>query len=192
MQLFAFGINHQTAPLAVREQVVFHAERCSEALRDLVDQRPVKEAAILSTCNRTEVYCNTRGAARGDATGWPSYHQREAAASSSPTSTRCRGNRRCKHAFRVASGLDSMVLGEPQILGQMKQAVRTRRGGGHAGHCCCTSCSSARSRWRRRCARETEIGASFGVDGGGGGEARRAHLPAHLRAEACCSSAPAR
>ena len=59
MYLFTFGINHQTAPLTVREQVAFHAERVAQALRDLVDCRPVKEAAILSTCNRTEIYCNT-------------------------------------------------------------------------------------------------------------------------------------
>ncbi len=59
MQLFAFGINHQTAPLALREQVVFHAENLVQALRDLVDRNPVKEAAIISTCNRTEVYCDT-------------------------------------------------------------------------------------------------------------------------------------
>jgi len=59
MRLFAFGINHHTAPLTVREQVVFQNERVTQALRDLVRRRPVKEAAILSTCNRTEVYCNT-------------------------------------------------------------------------------------------------------------------------------------
>ena len=59
MQLFAFGINHQTAPLLVREQVVFHAENLVAALRELVDRRSVKEAAIISTCNRTEVYCDT-------------------------------------------------------------------------------------------------------------------------------------
>ncbi|MGH6631213.1 MAG: glutamyl-tRNA reductase, partial [Burkholderiales bacterium] len=56
MQLFAFGINHQTAPLSVREQVVFHAENLIGALRELVDRRPVQEAAIISTCNRTEIY----------------------------------------------------------------------------------------------------------------------------------------
>lgn len=55
MQLFAFGINHQTAPLALREQVVINAENLVQALRDLVDRNPVKEAAIISTCNRTEV-----------------------------------------------------------------------------------------------------------------------------------------
>jgi glutamyl-tRNA reductase len=59
MHLFAIGINHHTAPVNVREQVVFQTERLKLALRNLVEQRPVKEAAILSTCNRTEVYCNT-------------------------------------------------------------------------------------------------------------------------------------
>ncbi|MHB8166703.1 MAG: glutamyl-tRNA reductase, partial [Sulfuricella sp.] len=55
MQLFTLGINHQTAPLAVREQVAFHAETLEQALLDLVGHRPVKEVAILSTCNRTEI-----------------------------------------------------------------------------------------------------------------------------------------
>ena len=59
MQLFAFGVNHATAPLALREQVVFHGENLVGALRDLVDRRPVEEAAIISTCNRTEIYCAT-------------------------------------------------------------------------------------------------------------------------------------
>ncbi len=59
MPLFAFGLNHQTAPLDVRERVVFGAEQLTQALRDLVDRRPVSEAAIISTCNRTEVYCST-------------------------------------------------------------------------------------------------------------------------------------
>ncbi|MGZ5223407.1 MAG: glutamyl-tRNA reductase, partial [Burkholderiales bacterium] len=59
MQLITFGLNHQTAPLDVRERVVFHAESLVQALRDLVGQQRVKEAAIISTCNRTEVYCST-------------------------------------------------------------------------------------------------------------------------------------
>ena len=58
MQLFAFGINHQTAPLSVREQLAFNAEGMENALRDLVDKGGAKEAAILSTCNRMELYCN--------------------------------------------------------------------------------------------------------------------------------------
>ena len=59
MQLFAFGINHQTAPLDVREQVAFPEDAMEHALHDLVGHRPVREAAIVSTCNRTEVYCST-------------------------------------------------------------------------------------------------------------------------------------
>ena len=59
MQLFAFGMNHNTAPLAVREQVTFNAENIEAALRDLVAHEPVREAAIISTCNRTEIYCST-------------------------------------------------------------------------------------------------------------------------------------
>src|SRR5438270_11161077 len=58
MQLFAFGINHETAPLSLREQVVFSAENLVQALRDFVDRNTVKEAAIISTCNRTEIYCD--------------------------------------------------------------------------------------------------------------------------------------
>src|SRR5687768_15490786 len=58
MELLTFGLNHQTAPLAVRERVVFHAESLVQALRDLTDAKRVKEAAIISTCNRTEVYCS--------------------------------------------------------------------------------------------------------------------------------------
>src|SRR5678815_667474 len=77
MQLFAFGINHQTAPLALREQVVFSAENLVQALRDLVDRNPVKEAAIISTCNRTEVYCDT--AEPRQALRWlADYHQLKA------------------------------------------------------------------------------------------------------------------
>ena len=59
MELLAFGINHQTAPLDVREQVVFPEDAMEHALHDLVGHHPVKEAAIVSTCNRTEVYCST-------------------------------------------------------------------------------------------------------------------------------------
>jgi glutamyl-tRNA reductase len=131
MQLFAFGINHESAPLAVREQVVFHAERLIEALRELVDRRPVKEAAIISTCNRTEVYCNTeepRAAVEWMA-GYHSLKPQEI----EPYIYQLQRERAVKHAFRVASGLDSLVLGEPQILGQFKQAVRTAQAAGTLG-----------------------------------------------------------
>jgi glutamyl-tRNA reductase len=131
MQLFAFGINHRTAPLEVRERVAFSAEGLPRALRDLVDHEPVREAAILSTCNRTEVYCNTQEPAK--AVQWlAGYHHLKAAAVEPYVYTLPR-ERAVKHAFRVASGLDSMVLGEPQILGQIKQAVRTAQQAGTLG-----------------------------------------------------------
>jgi len=131
MQLFAFGINHQTAPLAVREQVVFHAENLGQALRDLVDRQPVKEAAIISTCNRTEVYCNTDVPRL--AVDWlAGYHQLKPQ-QLEPYLYQLPQEKAVKHAFRVASGLDSMVLGEPQILGQFKDAVRTAAAAGTLG-----------------------------------------------------------
>ena len=130
-QLFAFGINHQTAPLAVREQVVFHAEGLVEALRDLVDRRPVKEAAIISTCNRTEVYCAT--AEPPAAVDWLAGYHRLKPKQIEPYLYRLPSERAVKHAFRVASGLDSMVLGEPQILGQFKDAARTAQAAGTLG-----------------------------------------------------------
>jgi len=131
MQLFAFGVNHQTAPLSVREQVVFHAENLVQALRELVDLRPVKEAAIISTCNRTEVYCNTE--APGQAIAWLAGYHRMRPQQLEPYLYQLPQERAVKHAFRVASGLDSMVLGEPQILGQFKDAVRTAEAAGTLG-----------------------------------------------------------
>jgi glutamyl-tRNA reductase len=123
MQLFAFGINHQTAPLSVREQVVFHAETLGQALRDLVDRHPVNEAAIISTCNRTEVYCSTEQPAA--AVDWLADYHRLKSSQIEPYLYQLPRERAVKHAFRVASGLDSMVLGEPQILGQFKSAVKS-------------------------------------------------------------------
>src|SRR5574340_622857 len=131
MQLFAFGINHQTAPLSIREQVAFHAETLEQALRDLVDRRPVKEAAILSTCNRTEVYCNTDEPQQ--AIDWLADYHHLTPQTIVPYLYNFPRQEAVKHAFRVASGLDSMVLGEAQILGQMKQAVKTAEQAGTLG-----------------------------------------------------------
>src|SRR5262245_6578575 len=131
MQLYAFGVNHETAPLALREQVAFHAEKLIEALRDLVERRPVKEAAIISTCNRTEVYCNTETPAA--VVDWLAVYHRLNTHQIEPYLYQLPRERAVKHAFRVASGLDSMVLGEPQILGQFKQAVRTAEAAGTLG-----------------------------------------------------------
>ncbi|HXV06769.1 MAG TPA: glutamyl-tRNA reductase, partial [Burkholderiales bacterium] len=131
MQLFAFGINHQSAPLEVRERVAFNAEGLPGALRDLVDHEPVREAAIISTCNRTEVYCNAQDP--GKAVQWLADYRQVRPAALEPFLYTLPRERAVKHAFRVASGLDSMVLGEPQILGQMKQAVRSAEQAGTLG-----------------------------------------------------------
>jgi glutamyl-tRNA reductase len=131
MSLYTLGLNHTTAPLDVRERVTFAPDALSAALRELTSRRMVKEAAILSTCNRTEVYFH--GGAPEPVARWlESAHQLPAAALA-PYVYTLNDDRAVTHAFRVASGLDSMVLGEPQILGQMKHAVRTAEAAGSLG-----------------------------------------------------------
>jgi glutamyl-tRNA reductase len=131
MQLFAFGMNHHTAPLAVREQVTFHAENLGAALRDLVSRESVREAAIISTCNRTEVYCSTPEPVR--AIDWLARFHHLQAPALEPFLYTLPREQAVSHAFRVASGLDSMVIGEPQILGQMKDAVKSAEQAGTLG-----------------------------------------------------------
>ncbi|MEO8134905.1 MAG: glutamyl-tRNA reductase [Betaproteobacteria bacterium] len=131
MSLYAIGLNHQTAPLALREQVVFGVDALTVALRDLFGKRLAREAAILSTCNRTEIYCR---AEEPDAVArWLADYHRLAIDRVAPHLYIHPDERAVTHAFRVASGLDSMVLGEPQILGQLKQAVRTAESAGTVG-----------------------------------------------------------
>ncbi|MFZ4537436.1 glutamyl-tRNA reductase [Propionivibrio sp.] len=131
MSLFTLGINHRTAPLSVREHLAFHAEELQRALLDLVNCGRVNEAAILSTCNRTELYCQAETPQL--AIQWLAdyrhvpHHEMEPYLYTHPDRAAVR------HAFRVASGLDSMVLGEPQILGQMKDAVRIAKEAGTLG-----------------------------------------------------------
>ena len=131
MALFALGLNHSTAPVSVRERVAFHVDTLGTALRDLLTQPQVKEAAILSTCNRTEVYFN--GADARPVMHWLEAFHNVPSASLAPHVYTLPQDRAVPHAFRVASGLDSMVLGEPQILGQMKQAVKSAEAAGSLG-----------------------------------------------------------
>ena len=131
MQLFTLGLNHQTAPVSTRERVAFVAERMQSALAELVRRKPVREAAILSTCNRTEIYC--AAGEPGQALEWlADYHALDTGDLSPYMYTFPQGDA-VRHAFRVAAGLDSMVLGEPQILGQMKDAVRAAQAAGTLG-----------------------------------------------------------
>ena len=125
------GLNHRTAPLALREKVAFNEERLIAALRALRQERGVAEAVILSTCNRTEVYW--AGAATGaELSQWLERHHDpdlDLAASLYVHQEQSA----VEHAFNVASGLDSMVLGEPQILGQLKDAYRIAHETGSTG-----------------------------------------------------------
>ncbi len=131
MSLYALGLNHATAPLDVREQVAFSPDALGHALRDLLTRPKVREAAILSTCNRTELYVH--GPEPQPVVNWLEDFHRMPKDSLSPYLYTLPRDRAVTHAFRVASGLDSMVLGEPQILGQMKQAVRHAEAAGTLG-----------------------------------------------------------
>ena len=131
MQLFTLGLNHESAPLAIRERVVFAAERLQAALAEFTRARPVREAAILSTCNRTEIYCAS-GEPR-EALEWLAGHHGLNAQELKGYTYTLSPPDSVRHAFRVAAGLDSMVLGEPQILGQMKEAARSAEAAGTLG-----------------------------------------------------------
>ena len=131
MSLYTLGLNHQTAPLAVRERVVFAPDALGHALRDLLARPKVSEAAILSTCNRTELYIH--GTEPQPVVRWLEDFHQVPKDSLTPYVYTLPRERAVAHAFRVASGLDSMVLGEPQILGQMKEAVRCAESAGSLG-----------------------------------------------------------
>jgi glutamyl-tRNA reductase len=144
MKLLTLGINHHTAPVAIREKVAFAPEFLQEALHDLrqhllgANQAGLPEATILSTCNRTEVYCAANDASAAgllhEATfDWLAKTQQLAPSSLQPHIYSLPQSDAVRHAFRVACGLDSMVIGETQILGQMKDAVRTANDAGVLG-----------------------------------------------------------
>lgn len=130
MSLFALGINHQSAPVALRERVAFAEHRLPEALASLRALPPVREAALLSTCNRTELYA----IADDDGRALADWLARRPDADLSAYLYVHRGSEAARHLFRVATGLDSLVLGEPQILGQVKQAWAAARAAGTLGN----------------------------------------------------------
>ena len=137
MQLLTLGLNHQSAPLAMRELVAFAGEKLVEAAYDLKTRvgEVLKESAILSTCNRTEIYCATPQPQQASSAlqQWIASHGGLNAGDIRSHTYVLPGDQTVRHAFRVASGLDSMVLGEAQILGQMKDAVRTAHAAGSLG-----------------------------------------------------------
>jgi len=133
MTLLAFGINHKTAPVEIREKVAFPPEKVRDALLDLVNHESVNEAVILSTCNRTEVYCGLDYPANDAILEWLSAFHHLPLEAISPYIYAYSDSDAVSHILRVASGLDSMVLGEPQILGQIKEAYLTANQAGAIG-----------------------------------------------------------
>jgi len=131
--LLAFGINHKTAPVAVREKVAFAPDKLEAALRDLLSVTAVNEAAIVSTCNRTELYCNLPDTDSADVIAWFRNYHSLSAEELDPYIYTHLDNQAVQHILRVASGLDSLVLGEPQILGQIKDAYHTASQAGTIG-----------------------------------------------------------
>ncbi|NDV91043.1 glutamyl-tRNA reductase [Alteromonas sp. 345S023] len=122
MTLLALGINHKTAPVALREKVAFTPDSLVEALASLKKLEGVDESVIVSTCNRTELYVNTQNGDTDALLHWLSRFHRLEVEEIAQNSYVLSQEDAVKHIMRVASGLDSLILGEPQILGQVKQA----------------------------------------------------------------------
>ncbi|MEE9319076.1 MAG: glutamyl-tRNA reductase [Granulosicoccus sp.] len=133
MALLALGLNHHTAPVNVRERVAIGDERLNAALLTLRNVDAVNEAAIISTCNRTEIYCGVRDQDASPIIEWFHRHHHSDLGSFEPYLFQHADQAVVSHLMRVCSGLDSMVLGEPQILGQIKRAYRGASDAGTLG-----------------------------------------------------------
>jgi len=131
MNLIACGINHKTASLNIREKVSFSPEKTVSILHSLVQSNHASEAVLLSTCNRTELYC--RASSHEPIVQQLAYHSGLEQKAFEPCSYVHYGTHAVSHAMRVASGLDSMMPGESQILGQLKKAVNLAES---QGICC--------------------------------------------------------
>ena len=128
------GVSHRTAPLEIREALAFPKDDLPAILRRLREELQVDEAMILSTCNRVEVYGRVGEAATPEAVGEFLAATRGRAVQALGTALyRLSGDEAVRHAFRVAASLDSMVIGEPQILGQVKEAYQIAEGAGTLG-----------------------------------------------------------
>jgi glutamyl-tRNA reductase len=133
MSIVAVGINHKTAPVAVREKISFNPDNLSVALSELLGNVECREAAILSTCNRTELYLVQDGdvsVTQEKVVRWLEQHHNVPASIITPSLYWHTDQQAVNHMMRVACGLDSLVLGEPQILGQMKQAYSQAKAAG--------------------------------------------------------------
>jgi glutamyl-tRNA reductase len=132
MRLQILGLNHTTAPVEVREQVVFAGDEIGRALVRLQEIDGIEEAVLLSTCNRTEFYVITSDSGHDALRTWL-HDEGNLDPAFGDTLFALDAEQAIRHIFRVACGLDSMVLGEPQILGQLKDAVRDAEQAGSMG-----------------------------------------------------------
>ena len=133
MSIVAVGINHKTAPVSIRERISFNPDKLSIALQELMQSVHCKEAAILSTCNRTELYLVQDGnilLTQESVLRWLEQYHNVPASILTPSLYWHSDQFAVNHIMRVACGLDSLVLGEPQILGQMKQAYSQAKAAG--------------------------------------------------------------
>jgi len=135
MPLLTIGINHTTAPIQVRERVTISKQNLCLALKKLITVPQVDEAAIISTCNRTELYCEVTEVDEGKQAilGWLNSFHNLSSSDTEPYLYDHFNDSVVRHIFRVACGLDSMVLGEPQILGQLKSAYQDATQAGTLG-----------------------------------------------------------
>ncbi|MGI9227818.1 MAG: glutamyl-tRNA reductase, partial [Gammaproteobacteria bacterium] len=135
MPLFTLGINHTTAPVEVRERVAISEQNLSHALNKLMAVPQVDEAAIISTCNRTELYCEVTelDVGKQGILSWLNSFHNLSSSDTEPYLYDHLDESVVRHIFRVACGLDSMVLGEPQILGQLKSAYQDANQAGTLG-----------------------------------------------------------
>ncbi|WP_394147592.1 glutamyl-tRNA reductase [Shewanella atlantica] len=128
MSLVAIGINHKTATVDLREKVAFSPDKIHDAMRSLASRTKTGEAVIISTCNRTELYTNTGDEA--EVINWLEEYHQLAHEDVEPCLYKFEGQEVAQHLMRVSSGLDSLILGEPQILGQVKQSfVKAKEAG---------------------------------------------------------------
>ncbi len=143
MKLLITGVSHKTAPVEVRERLAFREEALPAALADLKSREGVSEAVILSTCNRVEITVTTEDACDPQAivdAFLADHKARRRRTRSRRTSTATKGSDAIHHLFRVAASLDSMVVGEPQILGQLKTAYAAAKDCGRAAAAGWTAC----------------------------------------------------
>ncbi|MGH8552759.1 MAG: glutamyl-tRNA reductase, partial [Methylococcales bacterium] len=133
MTLLALGINHQRAPVSVREKLAFSGDLLRPALHELKKLAEIREAAILSTCNRTELYCGIQSPEINGIVNWIAQSRNLRLDEFKPYLYTHLESHFIRHMFRVACGLDSLILGEPQILGQMKFAYQAAYDAGTLG-----------------------------------------------------------